>query len=182
MEDAPDQAQKILDIVEMKYANGELEEGPDVFTYNTLIGCWAKSKRQDAAEKALNILQGMISRYKSGTAVVCPNYITYYSVINVFAKSGDVDGCQRIFNMMKRDYKEGNKSPKPDIIAYNTLLDAWSNSGMEGAPDQAQKILDIVEMKFPNNGELEDGSDICVHMDGENTEKFKQSRKSRSKN
>jgi hypothetical protein len=64
--------------------------------------------------------------------------------------------------MMEGDYKEGNKSAKPGIVAYNTLLGACSNSGMEGAPAQAQKILDIVEMKFAK-GELEEGSDICTH-------------------
>jgi pentatricopeptide repeat protein len=151
-----------MNSIEMKFANGELETGPNTFAYNILIHCWTKSNRKDAAEQALNILEDMISRYRGGFDPIRPDKISYSSVMDALAKSGDVMRCQKIFDMMERDYKEGNKSAKPDIVAYNTLVHAWSNSGMEDAPDQAQKVLDIVEMKFVS-GELEEGSNVVTY-------------------
>ena len=64
---------------------------------------------------------------------------------------------------MEADFESGNKSAKPDIITYNTLLDAWSKSGLEEAPIEAEKLVHHVSSLYYGSEKLDNGPDESTY-------------------
>jgi len=169
-------AEKLLTTMQDWHARGDLEHGPSVVTYNTVINCFSKSNAQHAPERARNILESMVSRYESessntsinananGGEVVRPNAITYNSVLNAYARQGDVEGATEVFEMMKNDFRSGNTGAKPQVQTYNILINAWSKSNKEDAPQQAESLLkEIVRTQSEGKFEHGEGPDIITY-------------------
>ena len=151
---APEEAESLLlEMIDL-YTRRKLEEGPNTITYSAVINCWSKSNKPIAPSRALNILMTMTTKFKEeNNKNIRPNSITYTSVMDAYARQGDIDGARKVFNIMKEDYSSGNIDAKPDIRTYNILIDSWSKSGNENAPDEAEKILSEMHESY-KKGEI----------------------------
>jgi len=70
-------------------------------------------------------------------------------VITAWAKSGEKFGGKEAESVLRRINEfyvaENETHLLPDIMAYNSVLDAWSKSRAAGAPQRAEAILNHLE-------------------------------------
>jgi pentatricopeptide repeat protein len=135
---APYEAEKLLKQMIDLYSRGELKEGPNTFTYGTLINCWSKSTNPEGPTRALQILQSMLEQYKNeeknqlgykqtGNNSIRPNSVTYAIVMDAYARRGDVQGALIVWNMMKDDY-HNNMSVSESDDANNTNVTSTNSN------------------------------------------------------
>lgn len=104
--DAGIQAQALLDsMVEARLATR--------ISYNACLKAWARSHNPHKAE---SLLRTMPTRDK----------ISYTTVIDAWAKAGNVDRAEALLREMEELSKKPNSPVVPDIIAYTSVLGAYS--------------------------------------------------------
>jgi len=116
---------------------------PNIVTLNTVVGTFAKNGEAEKARQLLNDMEGL---YQRGEKDLGPNTITFNSVICAFARVKKPQEAEEILKEMmviSRDDNEARAEEiKADAIAFNTVLHAWAVSGVRGAPQRAQQLLD----------------------------------------
>ncbi|OEU11916.1 hypothetical protein FRACYDRAFT_137581, partial [Fragilariopsis cylindrus CCMP1102] len=139
-----------------------------------VIGILSNSRNIHSHEKALDILQHMKRVYDegSGGSNIRPNAVTYATVINAFARKGDIVGSKKgdaegatdILKMMEDDCSNSVKKKhlKPNVRTYSTLINAWSKSGRDDAPQEAKKLLDKV-IDLHSKGDLDEGPNVITY-------------------
>jgi hypothetical protein len=137
--DAPERALSVIQRVE------SLGVKPNRFTYNNLINCWSRSRRQGGAEKAEEIL---IQMTEMDDPNVKPDSVTFSSVINCWAQSGEKGSGQRAEKILDLMEKAGNKYLKPNRFTYGSVLNAWAKSGDENSTQKALDILNRMEKMY----------------------------------
>ena len=124
---------------------------PDTTSFNTCISAWSRSGQgKKAADRAEALLLAMEQLSEEGGSaedegsLVCPDGRTYSAVIEAIANSGDHDApyrAQKVIERMKRISK------KPNIFAYNSLINCWTRCSRNdrGAAARADEILAQLE-------------------------------------
>eukprot|EP00979_Chaetoceros_neogracilis_P001878 scaffold341_cov235-Chaetoceros_neogracile.AAC.18 len=116
---------------------------PNIVTLNTVVGTFAKNGEP---EKARQLLNDMEILYQQGDKDLGPNTITFNSVICAFARVQKPQEAEEILKQMMAISRKDNEARadeiKADAIAFNTVLHAWAVSGIRGAPQRAQQLLD----------------------------------------
>ena len=73
---------------------------------------------------------------------------TYSACINAFAKSSDSDAPKRaeaLLADMKKAYEAGDMDVKPNVVNYNSVINAWGRCRKEGSAERASEILYTME-------------------------------------
>ena len=112
----------------------------DSISFNTVISAWSRSRHPDAPQRAEIILDKMLAAGEK----IRPNSITFNSVMGAWLKTRSplaYQNCEKLFLKMNELYQDGNRFAKPDVVTYNTLIQAWSQSSLDEAPDQAEAIF-----------------------------------------
>jgi len=147
-EDAPRQAESILNKLSNMFVSGTIEEGPNVITYSSVIDTYA---RHGDIEGACNILGEMEKDFQAGNKNAKPNTRTYNTLINGWSKSSDEDTphqARNLLNKMIRLHSNGDLDEAPDTITYCSVMDTHARHGdIEGACN----ILEMMENDF-NSG------------------------------
>ncbi|VEU40279.1 unnamed protein product [Pseudo-nitzschia multistriata] len=164
--DAPENAESLLQEIIRMESEGKFErgEGPDCITYSAVINCFSKSNAYDAPTRARTILETMISEYENSSEKnsVRPDTVVYGSLMNAYARQGDTKGASEVFDMMKKDYHSGNQDAEPNVPSYNILIDAWSKSNNEDAPNQVELLLkEMIQMC--SDGDIKKGPDAITY-------------------
>jgi hypothetical protein len=117
-------ALEILDRMITRYNQGSLDDRPNVFTYSTLIKCYAKSTLQDKAQKAFQILKRMEEDYRSGNISARPNIVAYNSVLNACAYSNKEYCAEDAFRIACLIFDEIRTSDyvRPTDVSFATYL------------------------------------------------------------
>jgi len=89
---------------------------PDLVMYNTIIKCWARSASPEAGERAEAILWHM-------NCFIGRNYL-FHPITKASRWSSDV--------------------VLPNVVTYNTVMDAWSKCGVAGSAERAEKLLKMM--------------------------------------
>lgn len=131
---------------------------PDNISFNTVLHAWARSNSKWAAKRAESILRHMDKLHEAGTSNIQPDTVTYSTCINAWARAAayhtfnERDGisparnAEAILHRMEDVYQTGaNPRAKPNLLVYNTVLNAWSKSGEHGAAKRACNILESME-------------------------------------
>jgi Pentatricopeptide repeat domain len=110
---------------------------------STLATAWAKSRCPEASAMVESILCYM------ETKALVPNLITYNSVLHAVATSGGLKmdrgmRAQRIIDSMK------DNGCEPDVYSYQMLIQAWSKTIVDNAPERAERILKHLENEAYN--------------------------------
>lgn len=123
------QAEALLTELKDLYATQNLEKlQPNVRTYTSLISAWSKTKSDKAAIRGEELLQEMYLQPETK-----PNYRTYAALCTCWARSQDPDKATRVLglvrSMKQRFEQDGDKDCKPNLMVYNSAIDACSRSG-----------------------------------------------------
>jgi PPR repeat. len=123
----------------------EFMTGPDLFTYNSLLNAWSRSKREDAVTKAEKIVDFLES---NSSETVKPNSITYNIMMNTYANQvGEYGYAQKAEDLllhMTSLQKDGYEAIHPDTTSFNIVLKAWKNSG--GGVESAKRAEEILRL------------------------------------
>lgn len=138
-------AERLLNEMKRRAANGEEHLKPTRFCYNAVIDCWAKSGEGTfGARKAEAILQEMQEHRDAGDFDLAPNIVSFNAVLSAWARSGTrCCGYQaeKYLNQMWQLYNAGNAKVKPNDFSYNTVINAISKSKHEEKGQKALRIL-----------------------------------------
>ncbi|KAK3844666.1 MAG: hypothetical protein J3R72DRAFT_521726 [Linnemannia gamsii] len=113
---------------------GVVPERPDVVTYSTLMGQYARKGMQTEADAVLDEM------FKDK---VQPNMWIFNSVIKRFVHRRDYTGANRTMTLMK------NSGLQPDVVTYSTLIDGYANDGNEDAIARIQAEM-AANKVYPN--------------------------------
>jgi hypothetical protein len=138
-------AERLLQEMKDRAANGEDQLKPNRSCYNLVIDCWAKSGEGTyGARKAEALLQEMQDKFFAGDVDVSPNIMTFNAVLNAWARSG-TRCCgykaEKYLNQMWQLYNAGNSHVKPNDFSYNTVINAISKSKHKEKGQKALRVL-----------------------------------------
>ena len=126
---------------------------PNRLSYNTVINAWAKSQQPDSALRAESLLLRMIKSFKSTTfSIITPDKVTFSSVLNALAKSRTLSNkaskCSSILKaMIELHEDDGSYDTRPNVIVYNTVLNACAFSA-RGSEEERRQALQIAVETF----------------------------------
>ncbi|KAF9336240.1 hypothetical protein BGZ91_010102 [Linnemannia elongata] len=113
---------------------GVIPVKPDVVTYSTLMGQYARKGLQTEADAVLDDM------FKDK---VQPNMWIFNSVIKRFVQRKDYVGARRTMALMK------NSNVQPDVVTYSTLIDGYARDGDEEAIARIQAEM-ATNKVYPN--------------------------------
>ncbi|KAL7543107.1 hypothetical protein ACHAXR_012674 [Thalassiosira sp. AJA248-18] len=155
--DAGIKAEELLDRMMDMYESGKNREvKPDTVTYNAVLKVWGKCGHPNAGERSEALLNKMLQLYENGgDPNIIPDDVTFNSVIHNIANSNTVNSPERAMQLLERmeQYHEsGLIESRPDIISYNSVLNAFAKSsacadGRESA-QHAEEMLDNLERSY----------------------------------
>jgi hypothetical protein len=73
---------------------------------------------------------------------------TYSACINAFAKSEDPDApkqAEALLADMKRSHQAGDMDVKPNVVNYNSVINAWGRCKSKGSATRAAEILKMMD-------------------------------------
>ena len=116
---------------------------PNRFSYNTVINAWAKSQLPESAQHAEALLLRMI-RYSKSVPLATPDVVTFSTVLNAIAKSKTVtkkaEKCSTLLQIMINLHEnDGSQFMKPNVICYNTVLNACAFSASPGTSESERR-------------------------------------------
>ncbi|KAL7546996.1 hypothetical protein ACHAWF_010316 [Thalassiosira exigua] len=133
-----------------KNAGGDESIAPRPTTrcFNAVLLAYANGRQRGGGKRALELLRFMETLNSEGSDL-SPDTYTFNIVIKAMANCRE-DGAARkannLLQMMELSYSKGDTRLKPDLITFNTVLDAW---GQEGDAQQAERLIE----KMLNKGD-----------------------------
>jgi len=117
---AAERAEEVL--LEMRDLN-DPQARPDIYTFASVINCWANSNDEQSAERAERILNLMENRSAEGDERLRPTLFTYGAVLNAWARSRSPEACQKALQILSRiesKHVQGDESMRPNGPIYNS--------------------------------------------------------------
>jgi pentatricopeptide repeat protein len=133
---AAHRAQQLLNHMEELALAGNTTVCPDIYTYTTVIQAWANCEQSLKSQK---ILDAMTSKG------LLPNRFTYTAVMSSLAKTGMAEEAETLLNRMMLAYKQGDKSLKPDTVAFSSVMDGWARLSHVDKPYAADRALSLLD-------------------------------------
>ena len=135
----PDRAQALLDGMIQGWQSGKRPNAkPDIFSFNIMIGMWAKSGRDDADIMAEKVLAQLKEVAVSST--LAPDEITYSSLLTAYGRTNNAKKANDLFNTFCDDYISGKSKLKPRVRDCNIVLSGWTASAQQDSVQQAMKV------------------------------------------
>jgi pentatricopeptide repeat protein len=145
-----ERAESILSKMQQLHHSGDLDEVPNIMSYNMVLDCWAQSARPGqhyAPERAEALLQAMTSSSSS----VTPTDRSYNTVIAAYSRAGDAHKAEKLLKKMIEAYQGGNVNVKPDVRTFSSVLAAYVRlatsiaTGTENPRERVKATMDIAE-------------------------------------
>lgn len=132
---------------------------PNIFVLNAVLEAYAKDNETDVANaiKAEQLLQSMLVteddqdnkkiRKKEEYSIpfgVVPDARSFQSLIRAWSSSKAEIGAakaEQIIDLMEKLYKNKQISFRPNIIHYNTVLDAWAKSSVDSTAWHVETLI-----------------------------------------
>ena len=141
----PDGVQRILRKMEELHRSDRKRElphfshlEPDEFSMCILASAWAKSRAPNAADQVEAVLKYMDMKD------IPINTNVFNSVLHAIAISQDTDKALRAEDIVKSMVERSEKNGEdcyPDVYTFQSLIQAWAYSPIEGAPQRCEQIL-----------------------------------------
>lgn len=123
---------------------------PNTKTYNTVIAAYAKSTESNAATQAEIILREMTKNSESTESTgAVPDLFSFATLMNAWGRSLEYGKAEKVFDLYKemlKLYKEGNKKLRPNVVVYNSILNACAYT--TGDLSEQQKAMAIANLIF----------------------------------
>ena len=145
LEEAGHKAERILDRMQELYdQTGDVQLKPNVRSYNSVINAWAKSRAKDSAEMAELLLLKLEKLYQAERNIdLQPDIHSFSTVVNAWARSiayGKADRAQKIYRYMMELYRAGNTQVQPNIVIYNSIMNACAYTAGSDILEQTRAI------------------------------------------
>lgn len=101
---------------------------PDVVTFNLVLNAWARSNQLQSGERAERMLNFMAGYSMQDKVTLIPR------------------------NEMKINLDD--IGVEPDVISYNSTMNAWLKSGHESAANRAEELLNRLMNEYQNTGSI----------------------------
>jgi pentatricopeptide repeat protein len=174
---ASERAEEVLGEMEKEIVYGKGSIRPDVRSYTSTITALSRCRDRLAPQRAMDILDRM-EKLAVNDQGVLPNTYTYTSAIRCWARSRDehkAKKAQGVLNRMEEQYRRGNVSARPNVVAHNVVLNACAYSAsrdMDTATmEEAFKIacLTMEELRssdylHPDHISYSNFLDVCMRL------------------
>ncbi|CAB9509277.1 Pentatricopeptide repeat-containing protein [Seminavis robusta] len=138
-------ADALLQKMENRYARGEVDFAPNLFSYNLVIEAW--SKAPNAAMKAAHVLR-KLAKAKG----VEPDTFSFNQVLAALSRSsmtGQAKMAEELLDYMVKAHREGvHPYAKPDHKGYTHVIQAHARSGVPGAAVKAERLLQHMKDRY----------------------------------
>lgn len=145
---AAQKAKALLDRMERLSAEDfSLDVSPDVFTYTSVIHCYANTD----AYKALELLHRMLDACKAGNNNVKPNTITLNVVLDALAKTGDMKSAEealKLLIMFEDSCEPYAKNVNLTAVSFTSVIDAFGKSRHPDGAVKAEGVFEQMEDEF----------------------------------
>ena len=138
-------ADKLISRIEALSEEGKYDVRFDTVMYNSLLNVWLRSNQPTASDRGMKIVERMEKEYNRGDVDARPDSVTYNILMNIYANA-DMDGSRAEEVLLKM---EKLAHVHPDVISYNTVLNAWK---LSGNARKAQMMLDMMEANLDSRG------------------------------
>ena len=136
----PEMAEQCLNEMLHEYqTHGKTEVRPDVYTFNFVLTAWSKSNSIEAPQRAEAILAEMQNLHASGVLSSGPNAFCFGSVLSCWQKSKQSGAAERAESILRSMKQNGDV--KPNLILYNTVIDAYSNTAAAASASRNTKEI-----------------------------------------
>lgn len=115
---------------------------PDLFSYNSLLDAWSKSKEPGRGKRAEDILSTLEAKSDAGEFDWAPDARSYSAAILAIAHSGEASSLERAEKLWERAEA---RCVEFDAYISAALLDAFASSNTDGSAEKAEKILEKLE-------------------------------------
>ncbi|KAG7362237.1 PPR: pentatricopeptide repeat domain containing protein [Nitzschia inconspicua] len=120
----------------------------DTYTYTSVIDAIAKDESMEASQEAIRLLEEIEEVYaETNDQLVEPNILLYTAVVNAVGRSHkEPDRAQKIVDRLETKYLQfietgGRRSPKPDTLFYNALINAYGWSDVKSRSKKSFAVL-----------------------------------------
>lgn len=154
---------KLLDEMETRHDAGELELGPNRFSYTNILRAISRMKEPDIdfAEDLVRRMEDRSERMDYNG--VRPDSVTYTALIQVLSANGQsVDRAVGWLKEMERKHRAGNEACKPNRVTFTALINCWRRSGKPEAGKEAERLVERMEKEF-EEGDLDMKPDDFVY-------------------
>ena len=156
-------ATKLLDEMETRHDAGELELGPNRYSYTNILRAISRMKVPDI-DLAEDLVRRMDERSeRMDYEGVRPDSVTYTTLIQVLSVDGkSVDRAVGWLKEMERKHRAGNDKCKPNRVTFTALINCWRRSGRPEAGKEAERLVERMEKQF-EEGDLDMKPDDFVY-------------------
>lgn len=109
--------------------------------YNATLIVWARSNDPDASKHAEALVVKMKQLEQNGDTSRGPDIFTYNALLQNYAMNQQAEKAEALLLWLCKDYLEHSGSIKVDIIAFNTVISAWSRRRDNDAALRAEEIF-----------------------------------------
>lgn len=147
---AASRAEAILNHMCKLHEDGDEEMKPDIVCFTAVMDAYAKSRPPRSAQTpkvdVIKKVEGLYQQMHDSFGIQ-PSVYTYAVLIHAWVKHAKspfeaVQRTEEIFREVHSRYEGGNIDCKPNVILYNSLINAYSKAG---AGQKAQEMLDEME-------------------------------------
>jgi len=165
----PDAGKRAVELFETMKANmgkpGRELCFVDIYTYTSLIDAISKQQSYEASEQAISLLEEVEESFATtGDMRFQPNIRLYTSAVNAISRSHkSPDRAKAIVDRVEAAHLEGlaEKECKPDVVFYNSLINAYGWSDAEGRSRKSFEILKHM-IALSESGSLSDAQPDTV--------------------
>jgi hypothetical protein len=102
---------------------------------------WARSGDPNASKRAEAIVEKMKQLEQQGGKNCGPDIFTYNALLQSYAMNQQAEKAESVLLWLCKDYLEHNGNVKVNIIAFNTVISAWSRRREHDAAIRAEEIF-----------------------------------------
>lgn len=147
-----DNAERIFNEMLQRHLSGESDMEPTVRSFNKLLLAYAKAYEKSMIYRAEACVGKWNKLRRDQVIRAKPNAITFSTLIKIWGTSkkgqAGAKGAEKVLCYMKERYNKGDAEMKPDIIAYNSVLNAWSNCKGKGVLDRMVSLFQDILAQY----------------------------------
>eukprot|EP00957_Ditylum_brightwellii_P207941 15355213-Ditylum_brightwellii.AAC.1 len=118
---------------------------PNAYAYNTVISAWSKCK--DLKHKHQQQQQHDKEETLPQKEDICPGII-----------------AETLLYTMMKQYQDGNDNMEPNVVSFNGVIAAWSNSNTIESGERGERLLhQMVDIKSNNSNQMMIPPDIITY-------------------
>ena len=142
---APQRAERLLE--ELNRLSITMDISCSRVVYNAVLTVWARSDDPNASRRAEALVEKMKSmqQYGNNNNQGGPDMFTYNALLQTYAINQEAEKADALLRTLCNDYLKQPGSTKVDIIAFNTVISAWSRQRDNDAAVRAEEVFQTLE-------------------------------------